>query len=315
MIFEKPTEEFFQFRIPGLVITEKGVLFACCECRRYYEGNHDWSMIDLRVKRSADQGKTWETVHTVESGGNTMNNPVLIVRGEELHFLYCENYGQLFHCVSTDGGNSWSAAEEITEPFENCGFSFSVLAVGPGHGIVHKGKLLIPVWFAHNPEDPKAHAPSFISTLYSEDGSHWKLGEVLGRGQLPNASECALAVTKENKVLISIRNESKLRALAVSETGYDGWENLHLEGNLPDPVCQGSMCYENGTIYHSNCCNTEVREDLTVKVSRDDFATFESIYVDKIAGYSDIAVQNGRLYVLYEQRWGSDGLHFQVIEV
>ena len=114
MLFEKPTEEFFQFRIPGLVITEKGVLFACCECRRYCEGNHDWSMIDLRVKRSADQGKTWETVHTVESGGNTMNNPVLITRGEEVHFLYCENYGQLFHCVSTDEGNSWSDPVEIT---------------------------------------------------------------------------------------------------------------------------------------------------------------------------------------------------------
>ncbi len=74
------------------------------------------------------------------------------------------------------------------------------------------------------------------------------------------------------------------------------------------------MCYENGTVYHINCANTEVREDLTVKVSRDGFEAFESLYVDKIAGYSDIAVKDGKLYILYEQRWGSDGLHFKIID-
>ncbi len=314
MLFEKPTEEFFQFRIPGLVFTEKGTLLACYECRRYWEGNHDWSMIDLKINRSADGGKTWQTALIVESGGNTMNNPVLIAAGDTVHFLYCENYRRLFHRISTDDGKTFSAPTEITAPFENCGFYFSVLAIGPGHGIFHKGRLLVPVWFAANPDDPKAHAPSFISTLYSEDGIRWQLGEVLGKDVLCNASECALAVTAEEKVLISIRNESKRRALAISDTGYDGWENLHFAEALQDPICQGSMCYKNGKIYHINCANTEVREDLTVKISRDGFETFDSLYVDKVAGYSDIAVKDGKLYILYEQRWGSDGLHFKVIE-
>ena len=53
---------------------------------------------------------------------------------------------------------------------------------------------------------------------------------------------------------------------------------------------------------------------LTVKINRDSFETYESIYVDKVAGYSDIAVKDGKLFILYEQRWGSDGLHFKVIE-
>lgn len=315
MLFEKPTEEFFQFRIPGLVMTQEGTLLSYYECRRYWEGNHDWSMIDLRVKRSADDGNTWETVLTMESDGNTMNNPVMIVNGKSIYFLYCKNYRQLFCRISTDDGKTFSAPTEITEPFENCGFYFSVLAVGPGHGIVHKGKMLIPIWFAANREDPKAHQPSFVSTLYSEDGVHWHLGEILGKGILCNGSECALAVTAEGNVLISIRNEGKgCRALALSATGYDGWENLHYCENMPDPICQGSMCHENGRIYHINCANTEVREDLTVKISRDGFQTYESLYVDKIAGYSDIAVKDGRLFILYEQRWGSDGLHFKVIE-
>ena len=314
MLFEKPTEEFFQFRIPGLVITEKSTLLSCYECRRYWEGNHDWSMIDLRIRRSTDEGNTWETVLTVESDGNTMNNPVLIVNKEQIVFLYCKNYRQLYCRISTDDGKTFSAPTEITEPFENCGFFFSVLAVGPGHGIVHKGKLLVPIWFAANREDSNAHAPSFVSTLYSEDGIHWHLGDLIGRDILTNGSECALAVTAEDQVLISMRNEGKgCRALATSPTGYDGWENLHFAQTLPDPVCQGSMCHEKGTVYHINCANTELREDLTVKISRDSFETFDSIYVDKVAGYSDIAVKDGRLFILYEQRWGSDGLHFTVI--
>lgn len=314
MLFEKPTEEFFQFRIPGLVLTGQSSLLSCYECRRYWEGNHDWSMIDLRVRRSTDEGNTWETVLTVESEGNTLNNPVLIVNGKKIYFLYCKNYRNLYCRVSTDDGKTFSPATEITEPFENCGFFFSVLAVGPGHGIVHKGKMLIPIWFAANEEDPKAHAPSFVSTLYSEDGIHWHLGALIGKDLLENGSECALAVTADDKVLISIRNSGKCcRALAVSSTGYSDWQALRFAENLPDPLCQGSMCHEKGTIYHINCANTEVREDLTVKISRNGFQTYESLYVDKVAGYADIAVKNGKLYILYEQRWGSDGLHFTVI--
>ncbi len=314
MLFEKPTEEFFQFRIPGLVLTGKGTLLACYECRRYWEGNHDWSMIDLKINRSTDGGKTWQPSLIVESNGNTMNNPVLIVAEDKVHFLYCENYRRLFHRVSTDDGKTFSEPTEITAPFDNCGFFFSVLAVGPGHGIFHKGRLLVPIWFAANREDPKAHHPSFVATLYSPDGESWHLGEIIGQGYLKEPSESALAVTAEGKVLISIRSEEqKQRALALSDTGCGNWENLHYAENMPDPICQGSMCHENGTIYHINCANTEVREDLTVKISRDGFETFDSIYVDKIAGYSDIAVKDGRLFILYEQRWGSDGLHFQVL--
>lgn len=315
MIFEKPNEEFFQFRIPGLILTENNTLLSCYECRRFCEGNHDWSMIDLRVRRSTDEGKTWETVLQIESRGNTMNNPVLIAAEGKVYFLYCENYRKLFCRISTDDGKTFSPAAQITEPFENCGFYFSVLAVGPGHGIYHNGKLIVPIWFAADPEDPQAHEPSFVSTIYSEDGVSWQLGEVIGKDFLKNGSECALALTGKNEVLISMRNmATHRRALATSATGYSGWQNLHLAETLPDPVCQGSMCYEKGTIYHINCANTEVREDLTIKISRDSFETYESIYVDKVAGYSDIAVKNGKLFVLYEQRWGSDGLHFKVIE-
>ena len=111
MIFEKPNEEFFQFRIPGLILTENNTLLSCYECRRFCEGNHDWSMIDLRVRRSTDEGKTWETVLQIESRGNTMNNPVLIAAEGKVYFLYCENYRKLFCRISTDDGKTRKTAK------------------------------------------------------------------------------------------------------------------------------------------------------------------------------------------------------------
>jgi len=189
------------------------------------------------------------------------------------------------------------------------------VAVGPGHGIVHDGKMIVPIWFAQNKEYPQAHRPSFIATLYSTDGEKWELGEVIGKDVLINPTESALAVTSDNKVLISIRNENdcRQRAFALSDTGFSGWETVYFNPQISDPICMGSMFHENGKIYHVNCDSNTVRENLTVKISDDCFKSFESIFIDTPAGYSDIAVKNGTLYVFYERDCDNGGLYFKKI--
>lgn len=72
---------------------------------------------------------------------------------------------------------------------------------------------------------------------------------------------------------------------------------------------------ENGRIYHVNCESSAARENLTVKISDDLFKTFESIFVDTPAGYSDIAVKNNTLYVLYERDCNNGGLYFKKINL
>ena len=59
MVVEKAIADYTDFRIPGLVVTENGTLLRYCECRRSYS---DWADIDIKVSRSTDGGKTWETV-------------------------------------------------------------------------------------------------------------------------------------------------------------------------------------------------------------------------------------------------------------
>ena len=312
MLIEKVNGEIYsQGRIPGIVITEKGTLLA------YYEGRKtksDWAEIDIKMIRSTDEGESWETVTIIPGNGHTLNNPVLFVKGEEIHLLYLENYKRLFHAVSTDDGLTFSKPQEkIIE----CDFFYNVVAVGPGHGIVHNGKMIVPVWFAQNRLLRKAHHPSIIATLYSTDGEKWHVGELIGKDVLNNPSECALAVTADNQVLISIRNENKChqRAFAISEDGLGNWKNLHFHPQIEDPVCMGSMCHTNEKIYHINCDSSTERENLTVKISEDCFETFESLFVDTPAGYSDIAIKDNTLYIFYERDCTNGGLYFKKLSI
>ena len=300
MIAEKAYGEYTDFRIPGIVVTEKGTLIRYCEARR---SASDLADIDIKVSRSEDQGNTWETVLMIPSGGNTQNNPVMFVDGERLVFLYCKNYKQIFKRVSIDDGKSFGEAERV-EFESSVDFFYNTVAVGPGHGIVHNGRLIVPIWFAYNREIDDSHRPSLISTLYSDDrGESWKIGEIIFPSQLINPSECALAVNAQNELLISIRHECEIRSrgLSISADGISSWREFHFEDNLSDPICMGSMTHRNGRIFHSNCDSPDGRKNLTVKISDDCFKSYESIYVSEIGGYSDIAIWEDKLFILYEK--------------
>lgn len=315
MRVEQANTAYNNYRIPALIKLENGRLLAAYECRNSVS---DWAVIDIKIVRSDDDGKTWQTVLLISGEGeHTMNNPVLIVEGNTVHFLYCRNYRQLFYRKSIDGGETFSQAVNVPVELKN-GETYTVLAVGPGHGIAHKDALITPIWFANNPLDVKAHHPSFIATLYSLDhGNTWAVGEQIGKNLFINPSECAVAATGEDKVLLSIRNENgeKRRGLAVSETGYSDWGNVHFASNLPDPICQGSMTSANGVIYHVNCASTQGRKNLTLKISNDGFQTSKNILVDEVGEYSDIAVQGNVAYILYERDAINDGIYFKKIQL
>ena len=295
-------EKYGLCRIPGLVVTEKKTILCYYEARSDFM---DWAKIDIKVLRSTDGGENFEPVLVIDGEGDTLNNPVMIVKGDVIHFLYLKNYKRLFYRRSLDDGKTFSDPREITEVLSSDGLPYTVAATGPGHGIVHNGNILVPLWRGYNPDDPKSHRPTHVLPLYSEDdGESFKLGEPIGKELLENANESAFAVSADGKVTVSIRHYTlggKQRAIAVSENGIDGWSEPILCDALPDPKCMGSMAHDEKAIYHVNCASQSEREDLTIKISRDNFATYESIFVSKYAGYSDVAVDGKYIYVLYER--------------
>ena len=321
MIVEQVNGKYTDFRIPGIVATERGTLLRYCECRKTQS---DWAEIDIEVKRSEDNGERWTTVLLIEGKGATLNNPVMFVDGERLVFLYCKNYKEIWKCVSFDDGKSFKDAERVN--FEQgVGFPYSVVALGPGHGIVHQGRLIVPMWFAYNQDDSKKHYPSFASTFYSDDhGMSWRVGELIYPDRLINASEGALAVMSDGSVLLSLRHDGaeKTRALAKSRNGISEWHDLRLDDKMHDPTCMGSMTHRNGTVYHVNCDSQNWRKNLTLKVSENGFESYSKMIISDIGGYSDIAVLGDKLFVLYEKtvvnnlnKWDPFCLYFEAIGI
>src|SRR5689334_15193278 len=73
-VFISGKEGYHTYRIPALVVTTNGTLLAFCEGRK--NSRSDTGKIDLLLKRSTDDGKTWSAQQIVRSDGdNVCGNP------------------------------------------------------------------------------------------------------------------------------------------------------------------------------------------------------------------------------------------------
>lgn len=290
-------------RIPGIVCLDSGTLVAYCELR---QSDSDWAVIDVGMRKSYDGGKSWSErkIPVSGEGENTVNNPVMIADGNILHFLYCVNYSRVFYMNSTDEGENWSEARELTESIRNQTgeFFWSCIATGPTHGIkLSSGRLLVPVWLAYNKEDSKSHHPSVICVMYSDDsGNSWQLGEI--SDSLCDGSEFCIAEA-DNTVVANIRHEGNKKCRAVAEIdSFCKIKNIRSDENLPDPVCCAGLCSAGDVLLFSNCANDTSRVDLTLRKLKYNGSISDSLLISESGGYSDIAVSPDKktAYVLYE---------------
>lgn len=296
-------DSYRRLRIPGIAAAA-GNLYLYYECRR----GGDWSAIDVGLQKSADGGRTWSPARILISGKGraAINNPYMIPDGDTLHFLYCENYKRLFYVRSGDGGETWSTPRELTDRIDagTAGEFWSVLAVGPGHGIrTAAGTLAAPMWFGVNREDIFSHHPSVIRVLTSPDGGgSWALSPVIGGG-LPDPSECAIAQAADGTLLLNVRSETpeKLRAWAQSADDGRTWGDARTDPALPDPCCCAGLCAAEDGLLFSNCDSRDARENLTVRFLRNG-RTEARLRVSAAAGYSDICYDPTRktAFVAYE---------------
>ena len=296
---------YHRARIPGIVSLANGTLLLYYECR----AGGDWSAIDIGCQKSRDGGRSWSETEILVSGKgrNAMNNPVMIADGETVHFLYCENYKRLFCRRSDTGGETWSAPRELTGAIEaeTEDLPWTVLAVGPGHGIrTRAGRLLAPMWFALNPADLFAHHPSLVRCLFSDDGGgSWRLGESIGADMAEDYSECCVAELPDGSLILNIRNEAprKQRKTARSADGGQSWSAPVFAPELPDPTCCAGLCRCGNALLFSNCANALNRRDLTVK-RIENGRIAEALTISKEGGYSDICFSEtfNRAFVAFE---------------
>ena len=72
------TEGYHTFRVPALIVTQRGTLLAFCEARR--DDMSDTGHIAMVLRRSEDGGESWSDMQTVwEDEGNTCGNACPVV--------------------------------------------------------------------------------------------------------------------------------------------------------------------------------------------------------------------------------------------
>lgn len=331
-VFESGKDGYAMYRIPGLVVTERGTLLAYAEARK--NGGADWGHIDLVLRRSTDGGATWSKPTLLAQqgpgfeknplapkgkgeAGITFNNPVAIVDGKIVHLLYCVEYMRCFYTRSEDDGQTFAKPVEITATFNafRKQYDWKVLATGPGHGVrlSKTGRLIVPVWLSTG-NGGNAHRPSCVGTIISDDqGKTWQAGSiVVNHPELSNPSETAAVERADGTVLLNIRHEGPTfrRASCFSTDGATQWSKIAHEADLPEPVCMGSLARGPGKrLLFTNPHNTAGRERRTVTVhaSDDDGRTWpiRRAIESGLSGYSDLAVApDGTMYCLYERAGG-----------
>jgi sialidase-1 len=280
-------EQYHTFRIPALVSNGKVVL-AFCEGRK--NSNADYGVIDVVLKVSKDEGKSWsKLMRVIGDGKNTFGNPCPVFYGKELLLFYCVNNRQVFLIKSRDYGKSWSKPIKILE-------EKNWMGTGPGHALKVEKRVLVPCYVRPNRFFNKSY--SFV--VSSRDLKKWVIEKQLqivshecqimrvGRGIYLNA-RCADHHFTFKRRRVSAFSDDFGRTWV--EQGYT---------NLRDPICHASLLnFKNHFLFCNP--NSFFRRNLTIHKSKDCREWVEWRVVNKgWSGYSDLASVSDNLLVLFE---------------
>lgn len=334
-LFARNTFGYGCYRIPALVRTTKNTLLAFAEARVSFCG--DSGDIDLVVRRSTDNGRTWSPMQTVLSGtdGNpaavaTRGNPVPIVdrRTGRIVLLTTFDPGTTsrprtpYVQYSDDDGVSWSVARSLGSAIDKPAWGW--YATGPCHGIqlergAHAGRLVAGVTFSDDSYDPDRNGAALV---YSDDGGEtWQLGATDLRASTAIVpQELCLFERTDGAVYAAARDtngsEPGSRAFAVSRDGGATFEApfaMVTDVTTPESGVQGSVlrlrAADRGDRYNrvlfASPADPTYRKKLTIWSSYDEGRTWQGTVPRQLtadrSGYSDLAeLASGEIGLLYE---------------
>lgn len=331
-VWKNSDKEYTKYRIPAIIVTQKGTLLIFCEGRAGDGG--DSGDIDLLVKRSGDNGKSWSEQSIVwDDGGNTCGNPCPVIDQETGRIILMMTwnsgaYGEHkairkevvdtrrpFMCYSDDDGLTWSEALDLTATCKNPDWEW--YATGPGVGIQlksekYKNRIVIPANHSYSAtnEHEKVTKTGYgfgSHVLLSDDGgSNWQMSTAI----TPGCNESQVVELSDGRLMINMRsyNQMNCRAISYSEDGGETWSEIVHAYQLVEPVCQASIIeygqYNGKKMFlFSNPAALEDRVCMTIKASFDESKTWSNakLIAGNKAEYSCLTVlPDGNIGILYE---------------
>lgn len=275
LVFEGGKEGHATYRIPAIISLPDGKLLAFAEGR--VNGSNDYGDINLVLKSSNDEGKSWSSLQTIVDYDNLQaGNPAPVLdlfdpaypagvvylfyntgNNHEYDIRMNKGVREVWMIKSFDLGLSWQQPVNITpqvhkpnNPEFNAAYTnpsdWRHYANTPGHAFQfqngeYKGRIYVAANHSQGPpqeEFKDYHAHGF----YSDDhGKTFKISESI---KFPGSNESIAAELPDGKMIMSTRNQRgdiRQRIIAYSEDGGETWSDQYFEESLPDPVCQGSV--------------------------------------------------------------------------
>jgi len=316
-VFVSGKEGYKSYRIPALIKLSNGTLLAFCEGRVNNAG--DYGNVDIVLKRSKNNGKTWSALQVVVNNDTLQaGNPAPVVdmtdpaypHGRIFLFYNTGNNSEgevrkgkglreVWYITSTDGGINWSTPVNITtkvhrpkQPQVNANYNFvedwRSYANTPGHAMQflsgrYKGRIFIAA--NHSAGEPQKHFTDYHAHGYYTD-DHGKTFHLGNQVNVEGSNESTAAELSNSKLMMNSRNQRgdiKQRIISISNNGGDTWDSVYFDKNLPDPVCQGSLLnfgwHGKNILAFCNAADSLYRNNLTLRISVDDGISWKYNYL------------------------------------
>ena len=300
------------FRIPAIVTAPNGDLIAAIDERVPNCGDLNRSGdINIVVRRSADNGKTWSGIETVVNFplGLSASDPSMIVDRDTKEIILFYNYMDYekerdiyyLHVVkSKDNGKTWSKPEDITKQIAKPEWHKDFKFITSGRGIQTKdGKLLHTL----------VNLSKGLFIFGSDDhGKTWYFIDT----PIKPADESKIIELADGTWMVNARvNTGGMRYVHTSSDEGKTW-NSRPEPKLIDPGCNASIIrytakadgYNKNRILFSNAKMEKGRMNLTIRDSYDEGQTWtegKTIYGGGTAYSSLTILKNGDIGVFFEK--------------
>ena len=324
------------YRIPTILNTADGGIVALCDDR--YDNTQDLGKvasgaagkhkIDVVMRKSMDDGATWDNARVVAAGDGTSaaacgyGDPAIVrtLSGKLVCLMAAGSSSfpsgmlHMGYSESTDNGATWSAPKDIYSAINKNGLNITSAFTSAGKGVCFADGRIA---FAMN---GKVSGVCNEYILYSDDeGKNWTIAPNMA---CASADESKLEIMNDNSLILSVRqggwNSQANRAYSrttgdASGEGINSWGEKGYWTDLNANGCNADILYYSRETEGVGVCDMMLhtaiktfqtyRKDLRLYMSFDQGQTWQEAFQLQpgYAAYSSMQkLANGDLAIIFE---------------